>query len=890
MSVPSTRKTLISMAVAGACSCAAWPALAQQDGAVPAAAPVAQADQNAIPEVVVTATRHSTSLLKTPVAMTAVTQDELTRKGITDIRGLSGEVPNLQLGSATDGSSGVKISMRGVSSNDFTEIGNPAVSLHVDGIYTPRPQSALSLLFDLEQVEVLRGPQGTLFGRNATGGSINIIPAKPEFGSTYGHGTVTLGNDDLRQVTAAQNIPVSDNFAMRATMMVIKRDSWLNQQQDFYAANFPQFGIVPARDASGNVIPDVNQRHNRKVGADEAYGNKDEWAARLQGRWRVTDALQWLGTYERYTNKGAGDIALKDCRMAAGTAYACPGSQWDVKINVPGELDWSIDTWRSRLTWSPSASTTVEWNASYAVQKRRQIRDGDAGYQPLASDIDIYGGILNDTATFTNSSKFKTTVNELQLRGEHGSLRYVTGLFWMHEKNAIEFGEDDISSMVQVPGQPYYYLYSQTDRQSDSRAAFGQVDWAFAPKWNLTVGGRMTRDVREDRDGKFYDSGTVGDPYSYFNGQYTPVPGRYFNSADLKPGMGAYYGVKGLNPAIVPDVSNNRDAWNKFTWRLGVSYQPTATDFLYSSLATGYKAGGFSDKQNICARGLNGNCADMTPGPHYTFLPWKPETLTNFEIGYKGRMLDNRLAVSATAFYSRYKDMQMTGAVQMGKIIPAIPCTAANPACDAAVLYGTTNAARATISGLELEGKYRPWTGAQLNFAYSHLRAKVTSYPDYVQTWRDVPCAPFRETYGVPACVRYTGPNPNLVGKFPYDVVGNDLPNAPHNTLRLEASQDVMLPNDYMLTPRLSARWQDKMYFSIQNLDNPHIGNMQKAYATYDASVRLTAPSGKWHAELYVNNLSDVFAKNNARIVDPGYVIGQYNDPRMFGVRVGADW
>jgi iron complex outermembrane receptor protein len=677
---------------------------------------------------------------------------------------------------------------------------------------------------------------------------------------------------------------------MRATMMAVKRDSYLNQQQDFYAANFPQFGITPARDASGNIIPDVDQRHNTKVGRDKAYENKNEWAARLQARWKINDQFEWLGAYERYTNKGAGDIALKDCQMAAGTAYACPGGQWDVKINVPGALDWSIDTWRSRLDWKLAANTTLEYNASYSVQKRRQIRDGDAGYQPLASDIDIYGGYVNDSATFTNSSRFKTTVQELQLRGDVGALRYVTGLFWMHEKNAIEFGEDDISAMVDAPGQPYDYLYSQTDRESDSKAVFGQVDWKFAPKWTLTLGGRMTRDVREDKDGKFYDAGTVSDPYSYFNGQYTPVPGHYFNSSDLKPGMGAYYGIAGLNPAIVPDVSSNRDSWNKFTWRVGASYQPTAHDFLYTSLATGYKAGGFSDKQNICARGLNGNCAGMSPGPHYTFLPWKPETLTNFEVGYKGRMLDNRLHISATAFYSRYKDMQMTGAVDAGKIIPKVACTAANPSCDEVVLYGTTNAAAAKISGIELEGQYRPWTGAQLNFTYSHLHTAVTSYPDFVQTWRDVPCAPFRTTYGVPACVRYTGTDPALIGKYPANVVGNELPNAPPNSARIEAMQDVMLANDYMLTPRLSARWQDKMYFSIQNLDNPHIGNMQNAYATYDASLRLTAPNGKWHAEVYVNNLSNVFAKNNARVVDPGFVIAQYNEPRMFGLRVGAEW
>jgi iron complex outermembrane receptor protein len=142
----------------------------------------------------------------------------------------------------------------------------------------------------------------------------------------------------------------------------------------------------------------------------------------------------------------------------------------------------------------------------------------------------------------------------------------------------------------------------------------------------------------------------------------------------------------------------------------------------------------------------------------------------------------------------------------------------------------------------------------------------------------------------VPACVRYTGTDPALIGKFPLNVVGNRLPNAPDNSARVEMSQEFALPNAYLLTPRVSARWQDKMYFSIQNLDNAHVGNSQKAYATYDAALRLTAPSGKWHAELYVNNLSDVFAKNNARVVDPGYVIAQYNDPRMFGLRIGAEW
>jgi iron complex outermembrane receptor protein len=194
------------------------------------------------------------------------------------------------------------------------------------------------------------------------------------------------------------------------------------------------------------------------------------------------------------------------------------------------------------------------------------------------------------------------------------------------------------------------------------------------------------------------------------------------------------------------------------------------------------------------------------------------------------------------------------------------------------------------ISGIELEGKYKPWHGAQLSYSYSHLDAKIASYPTFTQTWRDVPCAPFRATYGVAPCVRYTGPDPLLVGKFPLDVKGNMLPSSPPNTLRLEALQAFELPADYVLTPRLAARWQDKMYFSIQNLDNAHVGNAQAAYTTVDASLRLVAPNEKWHAELYVNNLSNVVAKNNARVYDLGYVLAQYNEPRMIGMRFGTQW
>jgi iron complex outermembrane receptor protein len=141
------------------------------------------ANQDQIPEVRVTATRYSTSLLKTPLAVAALSQEQLTRKGATSLRDLSGEMPNVVIEN-TGLDSAVQITIRGITSTNFTETGDPAVGFHVDGMYSPRPQGAQALMFDLDQVEVLRGPQGTLFGRNSTGGSVNVIPAKPDWSST----------------------------------------------------------------------------------------------------------------------------------------------------------------------------------------------------------------------------------------------------------------------------------------------------------------------------------------------------------------------------------------------------------------------------------------------------------------------------------------------------------------------------------------------------------------------------------------------------------------------------------------------------------------------------------------------------------------------------------
>jgi iron complex outermembrane receptor protein len=874
----------VTAAAAALLACAG--ASAQDQAGEPAAAKDAAKDKDALPTVMINATRVSSSLLKTPVAVTAITQEALSREGIHDVRGLSGTVPNLQISSGAD--SGVQISIRGIGSSNFTEIGDPAVGLHVGGLYSPRPQGALALMFDLEQVEVLRGPQGTLFGRNSTGGSINILPAKPEFGATYGTAEFDVGNYNKRQLNLVQNFAVNDSLALRATVSKIRRDGWINQQQDFSEVNLPDHGYVP------DGIPDVDQRRNAKVSRSRYYYNRDEWAARIAGRLKLSRDVEWLLAYEHFKNNGAGDIAMKDCDMAAGTAFACQGGKWDVKVNVPGKTDMSIGTLRSNLTWNLGPNSSLEYGVAIADQRRSQQSDDDAGYQPIASQVTVHQPIgpdgdwgtwpIKDETSMTLGSKYKSQVHELQYKRHGDEVQLVTGLFWMHEKNAIDYAQEQL---VTAPfGFPTSQFYHQPDRQIDAKAVFAQADWKFAPTWTATIGGRYSVDKKADKGGQVF-GGWDGSTPAYYNGLYDPgTPGqpgfRAHNGRDLTGQMGPFAGPAAYGLWGAPAGNDHSQTWKKFTYRLGLSKQLTPLDMVYASLSSGYKAGGFGDKDDACG---GKECVDGPAGPHYTFFPYKPETVTNFELGYKGLMLNKRMSVSATVFFSRYKDMQVTGDFFAAKVKHEGPCPDDNPTCDIITKWQTVNVGVVDIPGVELELDYKPWTGARVGAFFSYIDSKVKNYPSYSDTWN---CG-VRQDVGAPACPDpYSGPIREFAGRQIYDITGNHLPMSPKFTFGVNVAQTFQLGDGWELTPWVNVKWQDKMYFTLRNLDNAHISDGQKAFAKVDASLKLVSPKN-WRAELYVLNATNKMTRNSAQD-GGGFVRGYWNDPRTYGIRVGIDY
>ncbi|WP_428503448.1 TonB-dependent receptor [Roseateles sp.] len=889
---PRARRLMTPTALAAAAlvSLLSLPALAQTAGEAgkDEKKDAKKLEKTELPQVTVTATRVATDALKTPVSVTALQGDELVRQNVKELLNLSGAVPNLQLG-LSNGDSGVLASIRGVTSTNFTEIGDPAVGIHIDGFYSPRPQGSLALMFDLDQVEVLRGAQGTLFGRNSTAGVINIIPAKPDFKSNYGWASAQLGNYNAKQLRVVHNQSLGDNFALRAAFMVDKRDSYIKQEQDLRDRGVK----LPSADGKGQFTPDgkpdTDQRLNRKVSAADAYGNSDQWAARLTARWAISKALEWTGGFEHFQNSGAGDIGLKDCAQAEGTKWACgPKGHWSTIINVPGKIDMTIDTVRSNLVWKLDAQTELGYKVAYAVQKRAQHHDDDGGQTWLDSEVDIMQPWGNwgrqhaiDQASYTLDSNYKSWVHEFQLKQQTKDWRYVAGAFFLNEKNAINFAQDNL---VAAPyAMPQGQFYAQPDRRIESQGLFAQGDLALTERLTATLGVRSSRDKRSDNGGISAGLWDASTPW-YYNGKFKPPcePGLCtpHNGSDLTLGMGPFAGL-GVYPE--PVVNSYSKSWKKSTYRLGLQYDLNKTDMVFASLATGYRPGGFGDKFDTCG---GGECVDGG-SKKYSFLDYGPETTKNFELGYKGRHFNNKLELSATYFNTQYKGMHVTGSTAVGQKKLTRVCADWEPACDVVNAWKTENIGDAKIQGLELEFKLLPWAGGNFSGYFAWLDAKVKSYPTYDDSWM---CG-YRQEFGAAECAPvYLGSDPSKRGRRILDVTGNQLPYAPKTSFALNYSHDIQL-GDFSLSPTVGMRHQSRMYFTVRNLDNDKIGDFQKAYTDWNASIRLSPAGDKWNVELWGTNLSNNIIKNwMGQGMAGGYTFNSYNPPRMFGVRATVNY
>ncbi|WP_164975664.1 TonB-dependent receptor [Sphingobium fluviale] len=618
----------------------------------------------AIEDIVVTANRVESLASKTPTALSVLTSDNLRDQGISDPTRLADAAPSLSVDRVNG--NGLQITIRGVTSADVSEKGDPSAAFLSDGVYIARPQAQETSLFDLERVEVLRGPQGTLYGRNTTAGLINAVSArpKPEFQASA---DITYGNYDTVHASGMINLPVGDSVAVRAAVNYNRRDSYI---------------------LKGASAPSLNP-------------GKDDLSFRLGAKFDFGESVRLYvkGDYSTMKGNPTTGVALANFYQmpilgpAPGQRGATPvyrsgrsSSEYRTLGYTQGSKATSDnDTWglMGELEVDLSDSITATYVGSYREFTRDEVQRGYVGrllFGPFAGQYPL-------NATFEGD--YKQQSHELRFAYNSDRLKAQAGVYYFREESGVDFLL--FGTRFFQPGQRgYIYGFSQHPTISKTLGFFGQGTFSVTDTLRLTAGIRHTSDDKS-RLGNTINHANLTDPLDYSTGVQ---PGT------TNPGSPA----TGFQP--VRDSLNNASvSYSKVTWKVGVDYDLTPDTLLYGSVSTGYKAGGFNEG---CLAGQT-NCNLAAPSKD---LFYKPETLTSYEIGIKAN-LSRAVRLSANYFHYDYSNLQLS---QIDATYCGGPCLVIK------------NAGKAKIDGVEMETTLQPTRRNRFSFAAVWMNARYTSY------------------------------------------------------------------------------------------------------------------------------------------------------------------
>ncbi len=435
------RPTLLAAAVAGVI-CA--PAMAQSQ------------PDNQLPEVLVTAQRIAAPESRTPVAMSVLGAEQLDKLGIDNAAAIGARLPNVHLDGAADG---LRITIRGVSNSDATEKGDPSAAFMQDGIYIARPQAQTFGFLDVDRIEVLRGPQGTLYGRNTTAGVVNVISNAP-VQRLEGAASLALGNYSSRIATGMLNVPVNDMLALRAAVAVHRHDPYLRNGQ----------------------------------GTGYALGqDRDDRSARLSAKLALGRAGALLLRYEHATQNGNIDNIVADTNFFKGIETGKPawyGASTDERLTnrfVPfntrleqGYNHKSLDSFGAELSWDLGPAT-LDYLGSHREVENDFLANFYYRVQPKLA-IGVHENFRGEQ---------RQDSHELRLSSNgSGPLKAQGGLYYFREESHQLYVFRDL----QLLKLPPYYVFPHGPTVARSKAAFGQLTYSVTPALRATAGARYTDD------------------------------------------------------------------------------------------------------------------------------------------------------------------------------------------------------------------------------------------------------------------------------------------------------------------------------------------------------------------------------------------------------------
>lgn len=547
-----------------------------------------------VPEIVVTAQKSTERLSKAPVAVSVVSQALLDRQGLTTGEQLATTVPTLKL--SQNG-----FAIRGIGSNNGFS-GYSTVATQFDGIYNPSSAALGMALFDLGSIEVLRGPQGTVYGRNATAGVVNINTADPGK-SLGGSASVQYGRFNEVKAQAAVDLPVGDTFAVRIAGFRQVNDGFGPQ----YSANrFDAIDLLGARiTAKWQVLPTLSWR------ISGAYGEN-----------RSTTPGIYLRNYNYYPQADLVAGTFGPVTIIPSDAIN-PGLD-TVTSNRQNLKSYDV---RSRLVWQPSAALSITYLSGYSLLKNN--------------------GVTASTGVFSQEyidHRTEAWSHELDLNYDAGPLKLVAGAYLYEDKQPSGVRLLHAGNTAPAPFNLVYNIFGAkvagTGNQistidavdvvntysgagSRSKALFGQATFRASDTVRLTAGIRSTWDTAIDHE------------------QQLVCPGGAFTRATVATATCPTFTIAYTDDRNRPNVK-----FSKVSWKLGADVDITPDVLGYVTVSTGYRGGGLQPSSNPAA-----------------YRQYAPETVDNFEAGLRANLFGRRLFLGLTGYQMNYRDLQVSSII-----------------------------------------------------------------------------------------------------------------------------------------------------------------------------------------------------------------------------------
>lgn len=616
--MPTTTKLLATTAFIAALACV--PSLAHaQDAAQPAADQPSADGQKGLGEIIVTAQRRAESSQRAAVPLSVIDGTALANAGITEAGRLNELAPALSI---EPSSTGNLIFLRGVGNFTVVPTSDPAVAFNYDGVYVGRPTSTTGVFYDLQRVEIVKGPQGTLYGRNATGGAINILPMQPRLGETSGYVSATYANYNTINADGAINLPLGEHGAVRLSATTSNHDGYLKDGSNDEKTWGLRFQLKAELTPDLTIRTSIDYAHNGGVGTSVSYFGR---YAPKPGV--VVSAAAVPGT-SYYTFLPAG--------LNPDEGVSSPASQAYRQTVTFGPLGAKFDA----LAPYPS-----QRNNFYGANAEITLKTGAGTLTVLPAWRYAQLNYVSNAAAFIYADREHEEQYSLEARfaGNRvaGIFDYLIGGYYYHE-NIRSIPALSISNAANFIDETLI---------TKSYAAFGRLVANLSDRFRVVGGVRYTKD---DKGFVYSAVGAVinclarnafGAPNcptaplipAVQSASQLPFPFPAAGGAPIPvfttPGPPNYLIIR------TDTAFNNTLSNNKTTYRGAVEFDLARQSMLYASVETGFRAGGFS-----AATG---------------FLTYQPEYITAYTIGMKNRFLDNRVQLNLEAFVWNYTNQQI---------------------------------------------------------------------------------------------------------------------------------------------------------------------------------------------------------------------------------------